>query len=773
MGVNSSGIGKVPLVVILNENEARKVLLLQAVESVAPELLPEAAIQEAERELTAPEEEVGQRILLRAERLLEHLPTAYRLLTAQLPWPWLHTVVPMAAFFVGLFSNVLGPEGHIHAIVNPMMVLILWNVVVVAFFTILRRQTGRVQHTESVSSQTRVLAVPRRPKRRSAEPDLPLPVQLVIWPILKLWAALVELFEPVANRIARSAVHVRVGGWFLSRYLRVCRHPILERTHQLLSFSAIVLAAGTIAGMYLRAIVFDYTVVWRSTLIESPETRLSLARLLFWPAAIVLGPYFPNAQTIAEMATDRGTAGAIWIHVFAISAIVYIVIPRSLLVYFAASESRKASKAVPVPVEPMDLERRPGQECPKDGGKQISASHEELAPAEVEIFRRDVTLEHFALDVNATSVMSSLQASLIERDVKNTKARSRFRDTLAFKRDWYQRWRSTVLAGFAAFPEAQRPTLYAADADLFHAGLARLPQSANSFAPQLIALELAAFEAYWPLASDRKGWTHWIGQLVTVAPALDKKLRIEFEAECCRDLGLPVGLIALLRNELQRVNRSLSGFWRNAAIAAGVGTAVGALTFGIAAPFIGGLVGHAMGLAGAAAVNAGLAALGGGAVAAGGLGVAGGTAVVVGGGALLGMGVGSLGVMMNPASVLIQAVKIEVFLRSIVVNHENAAQIVQAVLSQLRESIARMNDELKEARLNPEAKTSRIAEREKIIEILETCSRRCSSWAIEQKLLAPAGVATSGTIDRFIRMATSRLGRGGVRDSTSATDERE
>ena len=58
-----------------------------------------------------------------------------------------------------------------------------------------------------------------------------------------------------------------------------------------------------------------------------------------------------------------------------------------------------------------------------------------------------------------------------------------------------------------------------------------------------------------------------------------------------------------------------------------------AVTGGLAAPAIGGLIGAAMGLYGAAATSAGLALLGGGAVAAGGLGMAGGTAFIIGGGA--------------------------------------------------------------------------------------------------------------------------------------------
>lgn len=70
--------------------------------------------------------------------------------------------------------------------------------------------------------------------------------------------------------------------------------------------------------------------------------------------------------------------------------------------------------------------------------------------------------------------------------------------------------------------------------------------------------------------------------------------------------------------------------WGRVAAIGIVGAAVGVATGGLAAPYIGGMIGASMGLSGAAATSAGLAALGGGALAAGGFGVFGGT-ILVGG----------------------------------------------------------------------------------------------------------------------------------------------
>lgn len=81
--------------------------------------------------------------------------------------------------------------------------------------------------------------------------------------------------------------------------------------------------------------------------------------------------------------------------------------------------------------------------------------------------------------------------------------------------------------------------------------------------------------------------------------------------------------------------------WKKIALVGGVAVGGGVLAFvtgGAAAPFVGSLIGSAMGLSGAAATSAGLAALGGGAIAAGGGGVAAGTLVVSGAVAAAGAG---------------------------------------------------------------------------------------------------------------------------------------
>jgi hypothetical protein len=727
------------MVVSLPEEEYRKVLLVKTVVGIAPELISPDAVREAELELKG-EGPPEHSIVPMSEVLLGHLPSAYRRLASKpLPWPRLRLVVPLLAFLAGILSNVLSPLGldkvfgsqrTIHVFVNPIVALILWNILVVGFFIFLhRRSVASVSGNDAPSIRPPISS--RLKERQQPELDLPLSVQIVLRPLLRLWAKFVE---PVADGIGTSATHARIAGLFLSRYFRVYRQAVMARVEKIINVSAICLAAGAIAGMYMQAVVWDYSFFWKSTLIESPGSRLIIAKILFWPAALILGHSFPGVEEITAMAQWTGVPGAIWIHVFAISAMVYIFLPRAVLIYLNTSEARESSADNAITIDFIYFRK---VEIPKHPGKYQPNEFFDLPRKDP--LKHTVTLDYFSLDANALSILMSLQAEMIEHDIANTRAGNVLTDTLAAKRTWYLEWLRSVRAGFANLPEAVRPSLYPVESAGFNAALARLPQCTNPFVRELIILELAAFEAYWPIAEGEKGWVETIHDYVKSTPSLSRELAASFLEHASQQLDLPHDRGSVFRSELQGVNRALSGYWKNIAIVAGVGTVAGALTFGIAAPFIGGLIGHTMGLAGMAAVKAGLAAIGCGAIASGGMGIAGGTAVIVGGGALLGMGVGSsVAGMANPAGVLVQAVKIEVFLRCVVAENQNAAQVFEDVLCQLETSIANMESELNNVRLNPGVENGSISEQEEIVKILRTCSRRCSDWAKEKGILLAA-----------------------------------
>lgn len=140
---------------------------------------------------------------------------------------------------------------------------------------------------------------------------------------------------------------------------------------------------------------------------------------------------------------------------------------------------------------------------------------------------------------------------------------------------------------------------------------------------------------------------------------------------------------------------------RNLTVIAGSAVVLG-ITGGIAAPWIGGIIGSTfLGLSGAAATSAGLALLGGGALAVGGAGMVGGTVVIVGGGAILGSALGKKFSIEEKSEeclsafdtnfLVVQAAKIETLCR-VAVEKDDLDDFVRMVLKDYRENIGKLDE---------------------------------------------------------------------------------
>lgn len=126
--------------------------------------------------------------------------------------------------------------------------------------------------------------------------------------------------------------------------------------------------------------------------------------------------------------------------------------------------------------------------------------------------------------------------------------------------------------------------------------------------------------------------------------------------------------------------------WGRVAAIGVVGAAVGVATGGLAAPYIGGMIGASMGLSGAAATSAGLAALGGGSLAAGGFGIFGGTILVGGVGGVVAGGAAGAATRYSPAGageVVLDAIKLELLAKLVLNDSPDRDQKIRRVVEGL------------------------------------------------------------------------------------------
>ncbi len=332
-------------------------------------------------------------------------------------------------------------------------------------------------------------------------------------------------------------------------------------------------------------------------------------------------------------------------------------------------------------------------------------------------------LHSFALDSRALSVLASLQALLVENDINETVSTAWTSDNTSeikeLKGKWYGQWRHEVEAGFAKLTSVPRPALWPHGSGALEGQLKRLRESADRVPAGLVLLELATFDAYWPM---QQGRTDFKGL------SLVKEAHSSFLDAASSNLGFQAHHARTLRDAVASAQTSISGYWFKLGVGVAAGLGLGALTFGLAAPFIAGATGAGMGLAGAAGVNAGLAALGGGAIAAGGFGMTGGLVALVGGGALLGVGTGGIAgrvaAGMTAETVLLSAAKLEVVLREFILQGQRDVAKVQEVLFAQRRAIQALEEELDCLRTADEKSDDQIESLEQSIILLQDALKR-------------------------------------------------
>jgi hypothetical protein len=333
-------------------------------------------------------------------------------------------------------------------------------------------------------------------------------------------------------------------------------------------------------------------------------------------------------------------------------------------------------------------------------------------------------LRDFALDANGLSTLASLQLGLLEEDIAKTKSKALLGDNRAelqnLKKRWCKSWKKMVQLGFNELPSDLKPVFWTLTSQDLQQQLDKLSHDSDRTTAGLILIELVVWDAYWPFKKDQKEFKDL---------EIDSDLHKTYLELAATQLGFKSERAEQLRGSIESAHKGLTGYWWKLAIGVAAGLGIGALTMGIAAPFIGGAIGGAaLGLSGAAATSAGLAALGGGAIAAGGLGIAGGTAVIVGGGAVLGMGVGGaigrVTTALQAESVLLSSAKLEVVLKEFVLQGQHDTAKVQEILFAQRKSIHALEEELDRLKIAGDTTDARIKQLENSIEIMRKALKR-------------------------------------------------
>jgi hypothetical protein len=318
----------------LSEREARTLLLVQAVEETDQDgvLLPPRTRADATRRVFDDVSRVRDdqaRLRARAALLREDLIREAPALAPVLePTPRRRTVVLATlavAMAIGVATNLFGPERHVSVLAFPLAGILVWNLAVYLGLGV--RAVGRVM------ARVRGRG---RPRGRLA---------------MVAWLLEGPRLSTLARRLGGSTRSVAVTNAverFQRLWLVTAAPLIAARVRIVLHLAAFSMALGAIVGMYVSGIAFEYRATWESTWLDTPAVQRYLG-LVLGPAARVLDLPVPDVAPLRGPGGEGGAAP--WIHLWATTLGLFVLIPRAALALFDALTAARLSRWLPVDID--------------------------------------------------------------------------------------------------------------------------------------------------------------------------------------------------------------------------------------------------------------------------------------------------------------------------------------------------------------------------------------------------------------------------------------
>lgn len=300
----------------MNESTARRLVLVRSFDTASsPIWTPEDANWASRLAAeTSPADASPERFLAeRANHALQRIEPRERgvarwLGTSAWRWSWL----PAAALIGGLFglaANVLGRTELVDVLSPPAWAVIAWNLVVYLVLLVSALKPagkgGAIRRT--------LLAWWRRGAGKG-----PLREATAQWALLS---------APMSASRVAAVLHV----------------------------AAAALAAGLIAGMYMRGLVFDYRAGWQSTFLDAEQVQRLLSVLLA-PASALTGIGVPDsaamdAMRITPAMPHANASAAPWIHLYATMLGLLVIAPRLALAALSMMRAAWQSRSVALPID--------------------------------------------------------------------------------------------------------------------------------------------------------------------------------------------------------------------------------------------------------------------------------------------------------------------------------------------------------------------------------------------------------------------------------------
>ena len=333
----------------MNEAAAREVVLIRAVETTdAARVIwtdaDRAWAGRAAAEVVGATAPAGvflaRRAALAVERLSVHHPSLPRVLRAFAWRPGVGVVFVLVAFIMGVASDQIGAPGRVNILAPPLLALIAWNLgvyIVLLAKLIVGLVDGQRDELGPLRGMVAWLG--------SAAPGVTARALRADTPGIDPSVTAGASAATVASAITAATTT------FSAEWARSAAPLLSARISRILHVAAAALALGALTGLYVRGLVFEYRAGWESTFLAA-DTVARVLSVALAPGAWLTGFGIPGADQLEAIRAPSGVGqnAAPWIHLYAATVALLVLLPRLVLGALAWFAERRGVRRFPLPL---------------------------------------------------------------------------------------------------------------------------------------------------------------------------------------------------------------------------------------------------------------------------------------------------------------------------------------------------------------------------------------------------------------------------------------
>ena len=328
----------------MNENTARELALVRAIETAdqshailsledrryASRSGRELAQWQANETGVAPtaEQFLQQRASLLLKRISQRTPAFGAVTRGPHLLQLMLILLPVAALLLGVLLDRITDPHRVDLLSAPLLLIVLWNLTVYAGMLVWRWIDVPALRLPALQRAMAAFTARIAGGGTSARGKMPASLRSAALAFMLDWT---RLGAPLARARITRAVHL----------------------------GAAMFATGALLSLYARGLLSQYGAGWESTFLDAQQVQ-SILSLVFAPAQFVFQlPAFTVAEvealrfapTSLMAATSLAPAGARWVHLYAATLLLLVIVPRLLLGAVAHWQARRLYRNFPLSLE--------------------------------------------------------------------------------------------------------------------------------------------------------------------------------------------------------------------------------------------------------------------------------------------------------------------------------------------------------------------------------------------------------------------------------------